>query len=79
MEFKEDETKTFCKTPGCGVVQKRGPEGYWAEGGTRLAFTPIFTPELIRRLNHYGRYMAWRNANQRSKRRRKAGRRHEKI
>ena len=74
MVFKPGEIKTFCKTPGCGVVQKHGPEGYWAEGGTRLAFTPIFTKPI--KLNHYERYMAWRNMEPRSKRRRKAGRRY---
>jgi len=56
MDFKLGEVKTFCKTPGCGVVQRRGPEGYWAEGWFRVAFTPIFAKP-----NHYQRYMAWRN------------------
>jgi len=75
MEFKEGETKTFCKAPGCGVVLKRGPEGYWAGGSWWIAFTPLYTPELVRRLNHYGKYMDWRNANS-PKRRRRAGRRY---
>lgn len=41
MEFKPGETKSFCRTPGCGVVLIKGPEGYWAEGRSRIAFTPI--------------------------------------
>jgi len=58
MQFEPNETKTFCKAPGCGVVQKLGPEGYWAEGWWRTAFTPIFTKL---KLNHYQKYMRWRN------------------
>lgn len=41
MQFEPGETKTFCKAPGCGVVQERGPEGYWAYGRSRNALTPI--------------------------------------
>lgn len=62
MEFRTDQTKTYCKTPGCGVVQERGPEGYWAYGRSRLAFTPILAKL---KLNHYQRYMAWRKAGSR--------------
>ena len=72
MLFKPGEIKTFCKTPGCGVTHKRGPEGYWAEGWSRTAFTPIFAKPI--KLNHYERYMAWRVKSLKSRRRRKAGR-----
>lgn len=61
MTFKPGETKTFCKTPGCGVVQECGPEGYWAYGRSRLVFTPNLTAEVKRKLNHYQKYMRWRN------------------
>lgn len=57
MEFKPDETRTFCRAPGCGVVQEKRPEGYWALGMSRIVFTPG-----KRKMNHYERYMRWRNA-----------------
>lgn len=59
MEFKSGETRTFCKAPGCGVVQKRGPEGYWAYGRTRLGFTPIFTSPQHKpdRLHSYAKWL----------------------
>lgn len=66
MEFKPGEKKTFCKTPGCGVVLERGPEGYRALGFFTISFTPIFTAEVKQKLNHYQRYMTWRNAKKRS-------------
>ncbi|WP_407310600.1 hypothetical protein [Desulfosporosinus sp. SB140] len=58
MTFKPGENKTYCKAPGCGVVQEKRPEGYWAYGLSRIAFTPILTKQ---KLNHYQRYMRWRN------------------
>jgi len=62
MYFPAGETKFRC--PKCRARWEQGPEGYWALGVARIAFTPIFTK---RKLNHYERYMAWRNG--------KAGRR----
>jgi len=47
MDFKHGENKTFCRTPGCGVVLERGPEGYWAQGRSRLAFTPIMPKQKV--------------------------------
>ncbi len=41
MRFKANETISFCRTPGCGVVLERVREGYWAYGRSRVAFTPI--------------------------------------
>ena len=58
MQFQPGETKTRCKTLGCGVLQELKDEGYWAKGLTRSLLTPIFTKK---KLNHYERYMAWRN------------------
>jgi len=41
MQFKPGETLSFCRAPGCAVLLERGPEGYWAHGKSRIAFTPI--------------------------------------
>jgi len=58
MKFETGQTRSWCKTPGCGVVQELKPEGYWAYGETRNVFTPILVKP-----NHYQKYMCWRNAN----------------
>ena len=49
MEFQHGESKTFCKAPGCGVVQQKGPEGYWACGRSRTALTPILPRVVVRK------------------------------
>ncbi|EHQ88239.1 hypothetical protein DesyoDRAFT_1068 [Desulfosporosinus youngiae DSM 17734] len=65
IRFEPGQTVTFCKTPGCGVVQEKLKDGYLARGTTRNLYTPIFTKP-----NHYERYMRWRNTHPRPKRRR---------
>ncbi|MCO1599864.1 hypothetical protein [Desulfosporosinus nitroreducens] len=61
MMFKPGQTRTFCKNPGCSVVQEKVEGGYWATGWTRSVFTPILAKPP--KLNHYQKYMRWRNSN----------------
>ena len=58
MTFPQGVNKSHCKTEGCGVPWEREPDGYWAEGLTKRIFTPI----LKRKLNHYQKYMRWRDS-----------------
>lgn len=71
IKFPKRKNISRCKTQGCGVRWERSKEGYWAIGLTRSMLTPFLAkvkePKL--KLNHYGRYMKWRN----EIRKRKAG------
>ena len=68
MEFEPGQTKARCLNSRCGMRWEVGPEGYWATGLFTLSFTPIFTEAVKTKLNHYDKYMNWRN----KKRRRRA-------
>jgi hypothetical protein len=67
ITFPKHKDKSHCKTEGCGVRWERGPEGYWAIGLTRIMFTPYLAKvrDSISKLNHYERYIRWRNKNER--------------
>jgi len=65
ITFPEGINKSHCKTDGCGVPWVREPSGCWAEGLTKWIFTPIFVVEITdvkkQKLNHYQKYMKWRD------------------
>jgi len=61
ISFPKGKTKARCPVQGCGMRWESGPEGYWAIGLFTISFTPIFTEERKQKLNHYERYMRWRN------------------
>lgn len=63
MVFPEGEIKAKCQTRGCLAYWVLGIEGFWS------ALAPIVAKR--QKLNHYERYMAWRNRST-PKRRRKA-------
>lgn len=54
VTFPEGEIKFYCK---CGTAWEIGIEWFWYTNLT-IPFTPILTK---RKLNHYERYMRWRN------------------
>jgi len=53
MVFPEGEIRAKCQTKGCLAYWVIGSEGFWS------ALVPIVAKH--RKLNHYERYMAWRN------------------
>ena len=57
MMFPEGEVKTTCII--CSAVWELGLEGFW--GIRTVVFAPILAKIEKRRLNHYERYMAWRD------------------
>jgi hypothetical protein len=59
VTFPEGEVRTKCKTKGCRAVWECGVEGFWS----------VLAPVLPTKLNHYEKYMAWRNKNNRKRRR----------
>jgi len=63
MEFPEGEIKARCQSKGCSAYWELGLEGFWS-----ATLAPIIAKPKERKLNHYERYMKWRNEN-----RRKAG------
>ena len=73
MTFPEFKNTSHCKTQGCGVKWTKDDSGYWAEGLTKLIFTPIFAREKVCSVQQSGadRYRNY----PRSKRKRKAGQR----
>ncbi|KLU66720.1 hypothetical protein DEAC_c13880 [Desulfosporosinus acididurans] len=75
MEFEPGKTRSFCKAPGCGVVLEKCPEGYWAYGKTRLAFTPIL-PKLKVKKGVKSRAEKYRNY-PKSRRKKKGHSRHK--
>ncbi|HBV87008.1 MAG TPA: hypothetical protein DEF42_10240 [Desulfosporosinus sp.] len=60
MVFPEGKTKARCTVNGCGMRWELGPEGYWAKGLFTIVFTPIFTERPKPKVNHYQKYMRWR-------------------
>jgi len=67
IKFPKRKNISHCTTTGCGVRWERGPEGYWAIGLTRIMFTPFLAKvkEPKGKLDHYGRYMEWREKSKR--------------
>ncbi|SDG48440.1 hypothetical protein [Desulfosporosinus hippei] len=63
MEFPEGEIKAKCQTKCCLAQWEIGPEGFWS------VFVPIIAKP--KKLNHYEKYMAWRNKNRKKRRKRK--------
>jgi len=63
MYFPAGETKFQC--PKCPTIWDRNYDGYWAESGLSLMFTPILTEPKRLTTDGYPRYP-------RSKKRRKA-------
>jgi len=61
ITFPEGKTKAKCPINGCGLRWELRPEGYWAIGLFTISFTPIFTAQNKKKLNHYQKYMEWRN------------------
>ncbi|HWQ42784.1 MAG TPA: hypothetical protein VN456_12215 [Desulfosporosinus sp.] len=61
MVFPEGEIKAKCQTKGCKAHWEIGFEGFW------YALAPNVAKR--RKLNHYERYMEWRNRNSPKKRR----------
>ncbi|AFQ46290.1 hypothetical protein [Desulfosporosinus meridiei] len=61
MMFPVGKTGARCPIDGCGMRWERGPEGYWATGLFTITFTPIITEQPKRKLNHYQKYMRWRD------------------
>ena len=59
MYFPVGKVESRC--PKCRAPWKQGSEGYWAGSGARHMFTPIYTKPVKVKLNHYQKYMQWRN------------------
>ncbi len=60
LTFPEGEIKTVCQ---CGAIWEIGHEGFWGR-----VVVPIVAKK---KLNHYERYMAWRNSNPKQRRKRR--------
>ncbi|MHB8124679.1 MAG: DUF6906 family protein [Desulfitobacteriaceae bacterium] len=54
------KTSGRCKDPGCKAIWWTDMHGVWAGDFRRKHFDLLFTPKP-RKLNHYERYMKWRN------------------
>ena len=66
MYFPVGKSKFQC--PKCPTMWDRNSAGYWAESGSRLMFTPIFTEPEKPKLARFHSFAKWEKKN------RKAGR-----